>query len=86
MSECDLEVCHDIAPLSWHTVIEQGEWQAVEIAEAVLVWVMTVIPSAFTVHTQVPLTCRDTSTLLHRPFKAGIMRLYCKTRCRHWPL
>lgn len=62
VSECVLEVCQDITPMSGHTVIEEGKWQAIEVAEAMLVWVMTVISSVFTVHTQVPFTCRDRDT------------------------
>lgn len=58
-SECVLKVCQDITPLSGGTVIEQGERQAVEVAEAMLVWVVAVVSSVFTVYTQVPLTCRD---------------------------
>lgn len=54
-----LDTCHDVAPFSGHTVIEQSERQAVEIAEAVLVWMVAMVPPRFTVHTQVPLTCRD---------------------------
>lgn len=50
ISECMLKVCQDIIPLSRYTVIEQCEWQAIEVAEAVLVWVVTVVPSLFTVH------------------------------------
>ena len=60
ISECVLEVSQDVAPLSGHTVIEQGERQAVEVAKAMLVGMVAVVPSVFTVHTQVPLTCRDT--------------------------
>lgn len=58
--ECVLEVCHDNSPLSGHTVVEQGERQAVVVAEAMLVRMVAVIPSVLTVHAQVPLTCRDT--------------------------
>lgn len=58
ISECLLEVSEDISPLSGHTVIEQGERQAVEVAEAVLVRVVAVVPSLLAVHPQVPLTCR----------------------------
>lgn len=55
-SKCVLEVCQDIIPLSGHTVIEQSEGQAVEVAEAMLVGMVAVVPSLFAVNTQVPLT------------------------------
>lgn len=51
ISECVLKICQDVTPLSGHTVIEQGERQAVEVTEAMLVRVVTVVTSAFTVHT-----------------------------------
>lgn len=49
-AECFLQVCQDVAALPRHAVIEQGEGEAVEVAEAVLVWVVAVVPSALTVH------------------------------------
>lgn len=55
-----LKICQDITPLSGYAVIEQCEWKAIEVTEAMLVWMVTVVSSLFTVHTQVPLTCRDT--------------------------
>lgn len=57
--ECVAEVYQDIIPLSRHTVVEKGERQAVEVAEAMLVRMVAVVPSVLTVHPQVPLTCRD---------------------------
>lgn len=58
-SECFLQVCQDVAALPRHTIIEQGEGEAIEVAEAVLVWVVAVVPSALTAHPQMPLTCRE---------------------------
>lgn len=58
ISERLLQVCQDIAALSRRTVIEQGERQAIEEGEAMLVWVVAVVPSLLTVHPQVPLACR----------------------------
>lgn len=58
-SECLLQVCQDVAALPRHTVVEQGEREAVEVAEAVLVWVVAVVPSALAVDPQMPLTCRQ---------------------------
>lgn len=46
-----LKVCQDITPLSGRTVIEQRERQAVEVAEAVLIRVVAVVSSVFTVYT-----------------------------------
>ncbi len=60
ISECVLEVYQQISPPFGVAVIEEGERQAIEVAEAVLVRMVAVVPSVFTVHTQVPLTCRDT--------------------------
>lgn len=60
ISERVLEVYQDITLLSRHTVIEQGERQAIEVAEAVLVRMVAMVPSVLTVHPQVPLTCRHT--------------------------
>lgn len=57
-SERLLQVPQDVAALPGHTVVEQGEREAVEVAEAVLVWVVAVVPSALAVHPQMPLTCR----------------------------
>lgn len=51
MLECLLEIHQYVFALSRHTIIKQSERQAIEVAEAMLVWVMTVIPSGFTVHT-----------------------------------
>lgn len=60
ISERVLEVYQDITLLSRPTVIEQGERQAIEVAEAVLVRMVAMVPSVLTVHPQVPLTCRHT--------------------------
>ncbi len=57
-----LKVCEDVSVFSGHTVVKECERQAVEVAEAMLVRVVAVVPSVFTIHTQVPLTCRDTET------------------------
>lgn len=57
--ECELDGSHHVRPVSRHAVIEKGERQAVEVAEAVLVRVVTVVASTLAAHTQVPLTCRD---------------------------
>lgn len=46
-----LEVCQDITPFSWHTVIKEGERQPKVEAEAVLVWMVAVVSSVLAVNT-----------------------------------
>lgn len=57
-----LEIWCDMAPVSWCTVTKECKRHAVEIAEAMLVWVMTVISSVLTAHPQVPLACMQRHT------------------------
>lgn len=58
-SERLLQVFQDAAALPGRTVVDQGEREAVEVVEAVLVWVVAVVPSVLAVHPQMPLTCRQ---------------------------
>lgn len=51
MLECLLDIHQHVSALSGNAVIEQSEWQTIEVAETMLVWVVAVIPSGFTIYT-----------------------------------
>lgn len=71
-----MEVNQHIAAVTRHTIVEESEGQAVEEAEAMLVGVVAVVPSLLTVHSQMPLTCTETSTVIIRQNSKMLDRKY----------